>query len=186
MTNSQRLADSVVLLIVARVSMVLALPTIGLVAWLYSSWQDDRLDSIRDQMRARKARPPRRRSWRPRQATRLIAVETRQTQVSASSDRFQAATLSRLDRVQDSIVGAFECGGRLDGDNPGNRRERPRETPCAARAALTPILMKKKVRVFERGAGFCVSAWITFNASRRDNQPASTPPSGCPISGSLA
>ncbi|MER8615211.1 hypothetical protein [Mesorhizobium sp. M1216] len=36
---------------------------------------------------------------------RLIAVETKQTQESASSDRFQAATLSRLDRVRDSIVG---------------------------------------------------------------------------------
>jgi hypothetical protein len=36
---------------------------------------------------------------------RLIAVETTQVQDAASSDKFQTATLTRLDRVQDSIVG---------------------------------------------------------------------------------
>ncbi|MER8555510.1 hypothetical protein NKH69_00035 [Mesorhizobium sp. M0976] len=36
---------------------------------------------------------------------RLIAVETKQTQDAASSEKFQSATLTRLDRVQDSIVG---------------------------------------------------------------------------------
>ena len=36
---------------------------------------------------------------------RLIAVETKQVQDAAVSEKFQAATLTRLDRVQDSIVG---------------------------------------------------------------------------------
>ncbi len=36
---------------------------------------------------------------------RLVAVETKQVRDAASSEKFQAATLTRLDRVQDSIVG---------------------------------------------------------------------------------
>lgn len=36
---------------------------------------------------------------------RLIQVETKQVQDAASSEKFQNATLTRLDRVQDSIVG---------------------------------------------------------------------------------
>jgi hypothetical protein len=36
---------------------------------------------------------------------RLIAVETKQAQDAVASEKFQNATLTRLDRVQDSIVG---------------------------------------------------------------------------------
>ncbi len=85
--------------------MVLALPTIGLVAWLYSSWQDDRLDSIRDQIASAQGAASQASALASKTSDRLIAGETKQTQESASSDRFQAATLTRLDRVQDSIVG---------------------------------------------------------------------------------
>jgi hypothetical protein len=131
MTGSQRLADNVILLIVARVSMVLALPTIGLVAWLYSSWQDDRLDSIRDQIASAQGAASQASELASKTSDRLIAVETKQTQESASSDRFQAATLSRLDRVQDSIVGLSNAVAALTAtiqsivENDRERRRAP-------------------------------------------------------------
>ena len=102
---SQKIAENVVLLAFARVSMALALPTIGVLFWLYSGWQDTRLVNLGNQIVQAQQSANEASSKATKLSDRLIKVETKQVQDAASSDKFQQATLTRLDRVQDSIVG---------------------------------------------------------------------------------
>jgi uncharacterized coiled-coil protein SlyX len=105
MTNSQKIAENVLLLAVARVSMALALPTIGLIFWLYSGWQDKQLDTLQTQIIETQSTARDTSKLAVSLSERLVAVETKQVRDAASSEKFQSATLTRLDRVQDSIVG---------------------------------------------------------------------------------
>lgn len=105
MTNSQKIAENVLLLAVARVSMALALPTIGLIFWLYSGWQDKQMDSLQMQIVETQSTARDTSKLAMSLSERLVAVETKQVRDAASSEKFQSATLTRLDRVQDSIVG---------------------------------------------------------------------------------
>lgn len=105
MTNSQKIAENVLLLAVARVSMALALPTIGLIFWLYSGWQDKQLDALQTQIVETQSTARDTSKLAVSLSERLVAVETKQVRDAASSEKFQSATLTRLDRVQDSIVG---------------------------------------------------------------------------------
>jgi hypothetical protein len=105
MMSSRKIAENVGLILISRVSMALALPTIGLLAWLYSSWQDERLDTLRSQIVEVQHASADASDKAAKVSDRLIAVETKQVQDAASSEKFQQATLTRLDRVQDSIVG---------------------------------------------------------------------------------
>lgn len=105
MTTSERIASNVLLLAVARLSMALALPTLGLLLWLYSSWQDAQLEMLQTQINQTQHSAQEASQLALKLSDRLIAVETKQVQDAASSEKFQSATLTRLDRVQDSIVG---------------------------------------------------------------------------------
>ncbi len=102
---AQRLVDSVIVTALARLSMLLALPTLGLIFWLYSGWQDERLEKLQTQIDQTQQSAKEASILALKLSDRLVAVETKQVQDAASSERFQAATLNRLDRVQDSIVG---------------------------------------------------------------------------------
>ncbi|MHA6686336.1 hypothetical protein [Mesorhizobium sp. A556] len=110
MTNApQKIAENVLLLAFARVSMALALPTIGLIALLGSQWLEGKFDAqakvVNQQITTVTATATRANDVASKVNDRLIAVETKQVQDGASNDKFQTATLARLDRVQDSIVG---------------------------------------------------------------------------------
>ncbi|MHA6641365.1 hypothetical protein [Mesorhizobium sp. A623] len=110
MTNApQKIAENVLLLAIARVSMALALPTIGLIAFLGSQWLEGKFDAqatiVNQQITSVTATATRANDVATKVNDRLIAVETKQVQDGASNDKFQTATLTRLDRVQDSIVG---------------------------------------------------------------------------------
>jgi len=133
-TQTKNIANSVILLAVARISMALSLPALGFVAWLASAWLDQkfeaqdakitaqekaaqnqtsiittRIETVERSAAARIETAEKTASIAVAQSAavneRLISVETKQTQESAASDRFQSATLQRLDRVQDSLVG---------------------------------------------------------------------------------
>ena len=103
--SAQRLVDSVIVTALARLSMLLALPTLGLIFWLYSGWQDERLEKLQTQIDQTQQSAKEASVLALKLSDRLVAVETKQVQDAASSERFQAATLNRLERVQDSIVG---------------------------------------------------------------------------------
>jgi hypothetical protein len=106
---SAKIAENVLLLAFARISMALALPTIGLIAFLGSQWLEGKFtaqaDIVNQQIATVTQTATRANDVAGKVNDRLIAVETKQVQDAASSDKFQAATLARLDRVQDSIVG---------------------------------------------------------------------------------
>ncbi|MBN9243923.1 MAG: hypothetical protein J0I98_14120 [Mesorhizobium sp.] len=103
--TSERIASNMILLAVARVSMALAMPTIGVIFWLYSGWQDTQLDKLQAQITETQSATRDTSKLAVSLSERLVAVETKQVRDAASSEKFQSATLSRLDRVQDSIVG---------------------------------------------------------------------------------
>jgi len=103
--SAQKLVDSVIVTALARLSMLLALPTLGLIFWLYSNWQGDKLATMQMQIEQTQHDAKEASRLAIKLSDRLVAVETKQVQDAASSEKFQSATLSRLDRVQDSIVG---------------------------------------------------------------------------------
>lgn len=131
--QTKTIADNVLLLAVARVSMALSLPALGLIVWLGGAWLDGkfeaqdakiqvqreatqnqgsittaRIETVERSAAARIETAEKTAGVAVTQAAqvneRLIAVETKQTEETASADRFQNATLQRLDRMQDSIV----------------------------------------------------------------------------------
>ena len=48
--TSEKIAGNVLLLAVARVSMPLAMPALGLLFWLYTGWQADKLNTLQSQI----------------------------------------------------------------------------------------------------------------------------------------
>lgn len=131
--QTKTIAENVTLLAIARISMALSLPTLGLIAWLGGQWLDQKfamqdakitaqgvaatsqntLTTTRIETVERTAAAKAETAERTIQSAigqaaqindRLTVVETKQAQDSVSSERFQNATLQRLDRMQDSIV----------------------------------------------------------------------------------
>lgn len=131
--QTKSIADNVFLLAVARLSMVATPVVFGVIAWMSVQWLDGKFDTqdakivavekaAQNQSDITTARiETGERTAAARIETtektagiavsqaagvneRLIAVETKQTEDRAANERFQNATLQRLDRMQDSIV----------------------------------------------------------------------------------
>jgi len=103
--TSEKIAGNVLLLAVARVSMALAMPTLGLLFWLYTGWQADKLNTLQSQIEQSQHSADEASKLAAKLSERLVSVETKQAEATVSSEKFQSATLSRLDRMNDSIVG---------------------------------------------------------------------------------
>jgi hypothetical protein len=127
--SAQKIADSVLLLAIARISMVLALPTIGLIAYLGSGWLEGKFETVNRRVDSVEQTASSASAQAVKVNDRLIAVETKQVQESASSDRFQSATLNRLDRLQDSIVGLSNAVSALTATVQALAEERTRSPP---------------------------------------------------------
>lgn len=149
MTNTpEKIAENVLLLAVARISMALSLPALGFVAYLFNASLEQKFDAQDDKIVAQKESSERQANIttarvetveRVAQSAvdqaakvneRLISVETKQTQDAASSDKFQAATLNRLDRVQDSIVGLSNAVAALTATLQAVAEDRNRSPPA--------------------------------------------------------
>ncbi len=116
MTRSEQIVNSVIITAIARVAMVFALPAIYAAFQLYSSLQAATLDRMKTDLTSQILAAQAVASSAQTSAsdastatvglsTRLTAVETKQSEAATSNEKFQTATLNRLDRVQDSIVG---------------------------------------------------------------------------------
>jgi hypothetical protein len=105
MVTSRKIAENVILTVISRISMALAIPVICALFWLYNGWQNDNLNTIRAQVATVQESAKEASEKASKLSDRLISVETKQVQDAAASDKFQTATLTRLDRVQDSLVG---------------------------------------------------------------------------------
>ena len=132
--QTKSIANSVILLAVARISMAASLPVLSVVIWLSSAWLEQkfeaqdakitaqatatqnqsmitttRIETVERSAAARIESAEKTASVAVAQSAavndRLISVETKQAQESASNERFQNNTLTRLDRISDSIVG---------------------------------------------------------------------------------
>ena len=102
---ARKIAENVIVLALARLSMLLAMPTIGLIFWLYTGWQEDKLSAIRTQVTIAQNSATSASEKATDVSGRLIAVETKQVQDAAAGVRFQSEMLGRMDRMQDAIVG---------------------------------------------------------------------------------
>lgn len=131
--QTHSIANNILLLVIARVSMALSLPAIGFMGWLYMQWLEQkfadqdtkiiaqttnsnhqtsiittRIETVERTAAARLETAEKAAQTAISQSAqvndRLIAVETKQAQDSVSAERFQNATLQRLDRMQDSLV----------------------------------------------------------------------------------
>ncbi len=85
--------------------MTLAMPTLAFLFWLYTGWQDDKFDGMKSQIEQSQRSAQQASDLAIKLSERLTTVETKQAEATISSEKFQNATLTRLDRVQDSIVG---------------------------------------------------------------------------------
>lgn len=129
MNTTTKIAENVLLLAVARVSMALSLPLIGFVAWLGGQYLESKFDVINDRVTTVEQRASLASDQVAKVNDRLIAVETKQTQDGAASEKFQNATLTRLDRVQDSIVGLSNAVAALTATLQAVAEDRNRPPP---------------------------------------------------------
>jgi len=102
--SAEKIANSTIILAIARLSMVLSLPAIGLIFWLYTNWQDEKLDKISTRVENAERASSSANEKASDVSDRLIAVETKQVQDAAAGARFQSEMLGRMDRMQDAIV----------------------------------------------------------------------------------
>ncbi|MCO4316357.1 hypothetical protein M8997_004110 [Phyllobacterium sp. 21LDTY02-6] len=113
--RTQKIADNVLLRAVARVSMAMAMPILGLVVYLGSGWLDGKFDKAATDSQNAIAFQVSRIDRIEKTATtaidqsvkvndRLTVVETKQATADATAAKFQNDTLTRLDRLQDSMV----------------------------------------------------------------------------------
>jgi hypothetical protein len=118
----EQAANNALLLVVARVSMALALPVLGAISTIGGMYLDQKFsiqDSKIEQNRVASENDSKITISRieriestatlaienaARVGERLISVETKQNQESVASAQFQNATLARLDRMQESII----------------------------------------------------------------------------------
>ena len=118
----EQAANNALLLVVARVSMALALPVLGAISTIGGMYLDQKFsiqDSKIEQNRVASENDTKITISRieriestatlaienaARVGERLISVETKQNQESVASAQFQNATLARLDRMQESII----------------------------------------------------------------------------------
>ncbi len=120
----QKIADSVILRAVARVSMAMALPLASLVVYFGLNWLDSRFEkqdtasqnAIAFQV-SRIDRIEKTATTAIDQSTkvndRLTIVETKQATADATAAKFQNDALTRLDRMQDSMVGILNAVAAL-------------------------------------------------------------------------
>ncbi|RWO83188.1 MAG: hypothetical protein EOS18_06240 [Mesorhizobium sp.] len=127
--NVEKMADNVLLLVAARVSMVLAMPMLGLIAFFGTQWLDGRIDAVTKTADQANVVAGKANEVAGRVNDRLIAVETKQVQDMAANERFQNGTLTRLDRVQDSIVGLSNAVAALTATLQAVAEERNRTPP---------------------------------------------------------
>jgi hypothetical protein len=112
----QKIADSVILRAVARVSMAVALPLVSLLVYFGLDWLDSRFEKQEMASQNAIAFQVSRIDRIEKTATtaidqsakvneRLMVVETKQATADATAAKFQNDALTRLDRMQDSIIG---------------------------------------------------------------------------------
>lgn len=117
-----QVANNAILLMVARLSMALAIPVLGTVTTIGAMYLDQKFEAqeakIQQQRTAseQESRVQVARIERIERMTttaienaakvgeRLISVETKQNQESVAAAQFQQATLARLDKMQESII----------------------------------------------------------------------------------
>lgn len=129
--SAQKIADSVLLLAVARVSMVLALPLIGLITWLGAQYLEAKFDAVNVRVTGAEQKADVTAEQTTKINDRLIAVETSQTAAVSAREKFENATLARLDRVQDSIVGLSNAVAALTATVQAiaDQKSRPQQPP---------------------------------------------------------
>ena len=126
--NAQKIAENVILLAIARVSMALSLPLIGFIAWLGGQYLESKFEVVNDRVTQVEQKAGDATVQATRTSDRLIAVETKQTQDAVASEKFQSATLQRLDRMSDSLVGLSNAVAALTASVQSiadDRRSRP-------------------------------------------------------------
>jgi hypothetical protein len=153
-TQTKSIANSVILIAIARISMALSLPMLGLVVWLSGQWLEHKFEAQDAKIEAQEKATRNQtdittsrietveRSAAARIETaektagvavtqsarvneRLIAVETKQAEDRAASERFQNATLQRLDRLQDSVVSMSNAIAALTATLQASQKEPP-------------------------------------------------------------
>lgn len=102
---SETIVNSMWMTAIARLSMTLALPTLGFIFWLYAGWQDEKLSKFEDKIETSQKSAQTASDLSIKLSERLTTVETKQSEATISNEKFQSATLSRLDRMSDSLVG---------------------------------------------------------------------------------
>ena len=144
---TDRIAENVALIAVARVSMALSLPALGLVAYLFNAnleqkfaAQDSKIvaqaTASENQSRIVTARVET--VERVAQAAieqggavngRLSIVETKQNESTISNEKFQTGVLTRLDRTQDALVGLSNAVSALTATVQSGLEARRNQSP---------------------------------------------------------
>lgn len=144
---TKRIADSVLLLAFARLSMALSLPVLGLVTYFAGGWLEGKFE-VQDQkilaqnvasentakLTTARVETVERTAQvaidRSRDVNdRLISVETKLTQESIAAERFQSEVRQRLDRLQESFVNMSNAISALTATLQASQEDRRSRDP---------------------------------------------------------
>ncbi|RJG40871.1 hypothetical protein D3Y55_26970 [Mesorhizobium sp. DCY119] len=114
---------------VSRLSVALSLPLIGLLFTLGTSWLESKFEVVNKRVDVVEKVSTSASEQATKINDRLTTVETKQVTESAASDKFQNATLTRLDRLQDSIVGLSNAVAALTATVQALADDRSRSPP---------------------------------------------------------
>ncbi len=146
-TASERITENVLLTAIARMSMALSLPALGFVAYLFNANLEQKFEA-QDKAIAAQATASENQSRivtarvesveRIAQAAteqagmvnnQLSVLKSEQASASVSNEKFQQNTLTRLDRLSDSLTGLSNAVSALTAVTQSmleNNRDRPR------------------------------------------------------------
>lgn len=113
--KTKKLADNVMIRAIARVSMVAAMPALGLIVFLGQSWINERFNRIEKDSEVQVQFQAGRLDRIEKTASqaidntgkvndRLTVLETKQATSDVAATKFQSDTLNRLDQLQTSMV----------------------------------------------------------------------------------
>lgn len=138
--RTKKLADNILIRAIARASMVLSMPTLGLIVFLGQSWINERFNRIEKDSEVQLQFQAGRLERVERTATlaiensgkvndRLTVVETKQVASDATASKFQNDTLNKLDQVQMGMTSMSNAISALtatmQAQQDYNRQQRP-------------------------------------------------------------
>jgi len=122
--NMEKLADSVGLRLIARLSMIGATPVLGMLGWLAMNWLDTRFVEQASATAIVAAQVQEVSLQIPALKDRVLTLETNSVRGRADREKFQDDTIRRLDAMQSAISSLVAGQAAMNATMEAERRQK--------------------------------------------------------------